>query len=119
MTRFSPILTERAVKLSMDRFLASLTAGKRIRWAREEAQLSRAELAEYVGFSVSTLANIEHGKRGLRPNEKAAIASALGCSIALLTVEPNNNGWGRRPRARSNGLVDEPQLSLGVEEVMA
>jgi transcriptional regulator with XRE-family HTH domain len=113
MQRFSHILTERAVDISMDRFLTSREVGRRVRWAREQARLTRAELAAYVGVSESTLQNVEHGRRWLKPSERAAIARAIGCSISLLSVTPNGNG--RKPRVFSNGPMAEPQLSLEVE----
>jgi transcriptional regulator with XRE-family HTH domain len=55
--------------------------GRRIRWWRQQRQLSQAELARRVGVTQSTLSHYESGKR----DPTLGIFCAL---IAALDVEP-------------------------------
>lgn len=55
-----------------------------IKSAREDADLSQAELAELVGVSPSTVAGWELGSHGVRLSRLAAIAKATGKTIAEL-----------------------------------
>jgi transcriptional regulator with XRE-family HTH domain len=99
MTDF--ILTERAVYRATSAWYASRNTGRRLRWAREQAGLSRAELAEFAGMSASTLARVEAGERALYGRERAAVARGLGVSVAFLTARSiamppaGTNGNGR------------------------
>jgi transcriptional regulator with XRE-family HTH domain len=80
------ILTERAAKTALARHHDAVATGRRIRWAREVANVSRLELAVFIGSSPRTVRRVEAGERALRPAERAAVARALGTSLALLTV---------------------------------
>jgi DNA-binding XRE family transcriptional regulator len=95
----SPIMTQPAVSVSLRRYFEAQAVGERVAYLRESAGVTQRELAAYVGVSSATLHNIEQGKRVLRPAERAAIARALGCSIATLcvvehTTKSNGNGRG-------------------------
>ena len=81
-----PILTEPALARAMSRWNAARGTGRQIRWAREYAHITRAELAEYAGLSERTLARIEAGERTLTGRERAAVARGLGVSLAFLTA---------------------------------
>ena len=85
------ILTERAVTRAFSRWNTALATGQRIRWAREQADLSREELAEFAGMSSRTLRRVEAGERVLSGRERAAVARGIGVSIAFLAVS-NGNG---------------------------
>jgi transcriptional regulator with XRE-family HTH domain len=88
------IMTERGVEVALARFINSCATGRRVRFMREAAHVSQAELAAYVGTSRRTIHRVEHGTRALTPAERAAIARALGCSIATLAVGASGNGRG-------------------------
>jgi transcriptional regulator with XRE-family HTH domain len=89
------ILTARAVGVAFDRWNNARTVGKRARWAREQAGLTRREVAEFCGLSSRTLHRIESGERAASGGERVAIARAVGTSIAFLAVDgTNNNGRG-------------------------
>jgi Zn-dependent peptidase ImmA (M78 family)/transcriptional regulator with XRE-family HTH domain len=62
--------------------------GARIRALRERAGLKAQELAALIGLDPSAMSNIETGKRSVKTQELAAIASALSVSpLALLEEE--------------------------------
>jgi transcriptional regulator with XRE-family HTH domain len=88
------ILTERALDVALRRHLDARDTGRRVRSMREAANVSQSELAAYVGVSAGTIYNIEHGRRAVLPAERAAIARALGVSIAMMTIT-SSNGTGR------------------------
>lgn len=79
-----PILTAKAVRRALEQYDAARTVGRRIRWAREGAGVTRRDLAEFTGLSSRTLALIERGERTATGRELAAIARGLGTSIAFL-----------------------------------
>jgi ribosome-binding protein aMBF1 (putative translation factor) len=87
----SPILTERAAHVALARYHEAVKTGRRIKLARESAELSRAELAAYVLLSETTLARVERGERTVSGRERAAIARGLGVSIGFLSAA-NGNG---------------------------
>jgi transcriptional regulator with XRE-family HTH domain len=89
-TTNNPILTERAVTRAHSRWDMALSTGRRIRWARESAGLSRAELAEFALMSERTLERIEKGERVLLGRERAALARGIGVSIGFLAVDSVN-----------------------------
>jgi ribosome-binding protein aMBF1 (putative translation factor) len=89
----SPMMTERAVDGAARRHDVAIATGRRVRWAREQAGISRAELARYADMSATTLARVENGERILTGRERAALARGVGVSIGLLTVaSTNGNG---------------------------
>jgi transcriptional regulator with XRE-family HTH domain len=45
--------------------------------SREDADVSRTELAEWLGFTVNQVANLEYGRRELRVIDLIMIAQAL------------------------------------------
>ena len=90
----SPIMAERAAHSALSAWYAALATGERVKWAREQAGLSRHELAEFACMSPTTLARVENGKRTLVSRERAALARGIGVSIGFLTVG-SSNGNGR------------------------
>ncbi len=91
----TPILAERAVHSAFSTWYAAVATGERIKWAREQAGISRRHLAEYACMSDTTLARIENGERTLTGRELAAIARGIGVSLGFLTVGAHD-GHGRR-----------------------
>jgi transcriptional regulator with XRE-family HTH domain len=85
----TPTMTERAVERALNQHYAACATGNRVYFMRTAAKVSQAELAAYVGLSRTTIHEVEHGKRTLTPVERAAVARALGTSIATLTVSSN------------------------------
>jgi transcriptional regulator with XRE-family HTH domain len=100
-TNAAPIMTARAADVALRRYLEARATGRRVAWSREAAGLSQREVGAFVGFSQRTVSRVEHGERALRPAERAAVARALGTSIAALTapgveLPAASNGNGRR-----------------------
>ncbi len=95
MRRTFHIMAAREADAALERYLQSRAVGRRMRWMREAAGVTRAELAAYVGTSRRTIGRVEAGERILLPVERAAIARALGTSIATLAIGGNGNGNGR------------------------
>ena len=58
--------------------------GQRLAHARQEAGLTLQELAERVGWHISTLHNYESGRRPLKIAQLAQLAAALNRSPAAL-----------------------------------
>jgi transcriptional regulator with XRE-family HTH domain len=98
-------MTQRALTRSVDQFHEAVLVGRRIRWLREQCGLSRAAVAAYAGVSERTLARVESGERRLLPNERTAIARAIGSSITILTAI--------KPRVAQHPPMAEPELSEG------
>lgn len=69
--------------------------GEKLRKAREEAGMSREKLSKKVGYSVSTVVNVEGG---VSPTQKSvrAIASALKVDLPEEAVSALPPGLGRR-----------------------
>ena len=67
-----------------DGFIPQWTVADRIRKVREVKGLKQAELADLIGFSRATLANVEQGARKPRRGELLAIAFATGVDLAWL-----------------------------------
>lgn len=59
--------------------------GNRMRFKR----MTQQELAEKAGISQASLSAIINGKSGAKAETLSAIASALGCTVAALKVEPS------------------------------
>jgi transcriptional regulator with XRE-family HTH domain len=76
--------------------------GQRIRQAREQAQVSQAELARRIGISANALCSIEAGETDPRVSRVVAIARELHMSLdALVGIEP----LAKRPRTRKAAAV--------------
>lgn len=52
--------------------------GERLRWAREQAGLSQAQVARMFDYHRPTISQIEGGVRGVRPDEIARLAEIYG-----------------------------------------
>ena len=104
----APILTERAAARALERHLLSVATGERVRWMREQAGITQAELAAFAGMSETTLRRVEAGERALRPAERAAVARGLGIGLAVMTAT--------RPRVVRHPVLSEPELSEGSPE---
>lgn len=59
----------------------------RLQQIREEKGLSRAQVAEAVGISVSHLTKLERGERGLTERWMTLLAPTLGCAPADLVAQ--------------------------------
>ena len=80
--------------------------GARIREFRERLGIQGQELALRVELDPSAISNIERGKRGVKSDELAAIAKALGVSaLALLEEDSLLGRLPVAPRASSGTLV--------------
>ena len=51
-----------------------MDAGDRLKAAREAANLSRAQLAERVGYSVSGIGALENGQNNIKPDKARVLA---------------------------------------------
>lgn len=52
--------------------------GERLRWAREQAGLTQAQIARMLDYHRPTISQIEAGQRVVRPDEIARFASLYG-----------------------------------------
>lgn len=52
--------------------------GERLRWAREQAGLTQAQIAKLMDYHRPTVSQIEAGQRVVRPDELARFASLYG-----------------------------------------
>lgn len=58
--------------------------GKRIADSRERAKLTQTELAERVGLSRPSIANVEQGRQAIPLHKLCEIATAIGVNAAEL-----------------------------------
>src|SRR6185295_17628924 len=56
----------------------SAAIGGRLRWAREQAGLTQAQIARMLKYHRPTISQIEAGQRVVRPDEIARFASLYG-----------------------------------------
>ena len=87
-----PILTARQADRALRAYLDARAAGRRLAWMREQAGVSQADLAVYLGVSPRTIARVETGERALSARERILAAKALGASLATFVVVSNGNG---------------------------
>lgn len=66
--------------------------GARVEQAREQAGVSRQDLADRLGVDVSMICRIEAGRVGLSAVRAAQIATALGVSIGQLCANVVQSG---------------------------
>jgi DNA-binding XRE family transcriptional regulator len=91
MTAGQPIIRGQgsAVSVPAPRSWTTTVDGTRLRQARREHALSRAELAGTAGISVATLARLERQPRTrCRGRTLARLALALGEDLASTTLRP-------------------------------
>jgi len=75
--------------------------GPRLRWLRENAGLTQAELAERAGLHSQGVVKLERGEREPAWSTLLALASALGVSVGAFTEESSSQpGLPPRPRGR-------------------
>lgn len=65
--------------------MVTMTAGQRIKLAREAVGMAQDAVEERTGISQSTLSRIESGARLPKMNEVASLALVLGSSVSELT----------------------------------
>lgn len=70
--------------MSSDIELLYFVLGKRVRAAREKANLRQIDLAEKVGLTRTSIVNIEQGKQRIQLVELYRVALILGVEIADL-----------------------------------
>jgi transcriptional regulator with XRE-family HTH domain len=58
--------------------------GDRLRWAREQAGLTQAQIARMLKYHRPTISQIEAGQRVVRPDEIARFASLYGVQEAWI-----------------------------------
>ena len=76
-----------------------MTLGDRIRKAREQADISQAELARRIGISKNAMNTIEGGQSDPRVSRIVAIARVLGVSTdTLLDMQPKPPATRQRTR---------------------
>jgi transcriptional regulator with XRE-family HTH domain len=56
----------------------AVAVGERLRWAREQAGLTQAQIARILDYHRPTISQIEAGQRVVRPDEIARFASLYG-----------------------------------------
>ncbi len=67
--------------------------GKRIKETREEAKITREELADKAGISTKFLYEIENGKKGLSAETLLKISRALSCSSDYILTGKNKEDY--------------------------
>jgi transcriptional regulator with XRE-family HTH domain len=82
-----PIMSEPAV----DAFYRSL--GQRVRAARDEAGITQTQLAEGIGLTRSSVANLEAGRQRIMLHVAVSIAELLGTQLSELIVEAEQRGF--------------------------
>ena len=70
--------------------------GARVRQARTERRLTMREIAERSGLSLRFLSQLEAGDANIAIGRLAAVATALGVSLADLVAEGPTNGEAKR-----------------------
>jgi transcriptional regulator with XRE-family HTH domain len=70
--------------MAMEPNVYDIQFGRRLARARQDAGLTLQELAERLGWHISTLHNYESGRRPLRIAQLAQLAAALNRSPAAL-----------------------------------
>ncbi len=78
--------------------------GRRVRTARTTADLTQSQLAERLGVSRSSIANVEGGRQPQTVEQALAIADATGCDPRWLAT-----GWDQGDPVRA---VDAAQLAV-------
>lgn len=67
--------------------------GKKIRQARDERNISQAEMARTIGLSRTSITNIEKGRQPIQVHVLVKIAETLGVNLAtFLVVERSRSG---------------------------
>lgn len=61
-----------------------IEAGRRVSVLRSARNLTQKGLAQAAGLPQSTMSNVESGARGMPPDQRVAIAAALGVDAATL-----------------------------------
>lgn len=69
---------------------------RRVRFARETAGLSQAQVADALGIHRPSVSEIEAGRRGVKSEELVALARLFGVSLAWLAgeTEADSDGSG-------------------------
>lgn len=62
------------------------TFGQRLRWARERAGLTQADIGRMAGLSLSALHRLEHDETKPRPTTATKLAKALRVRVEWLTI---------------------------------
>lgn len=81
-----------------------MTLGDRIRKAREQADISQAELARRIGISKNAMNTIEGGQSDPRVSRIVAIARVLGVSTDTL-LDIQEKPTAKRQRTRTAAPV--------------
>jgi DNA-binding XRE family transcriptional regulator len=82
--RVPRMMTATAVIRAHDvRERAELT-GHRVRWAREQAGITQAELGHAIGKSTGTIRNVEAGRRILTGVELVTVSRVTGVGVGWL-----------------------------------
>lgn len=69
------------------------TFGQRLRWARERAGLTQADIGQMTGLSLTALHRIEHDESKPRPTTATKLAKALHVRVEWLTVGEQPMVW--------------------------
>jgi len=93
--------------------------GKRVKTARNDAQLSQDALARRAGMSVSAVAQIEQGGRtDPHYSTLTKLADALNMSVGELLEEPALAGKAEAPREAGQSLLESLERVSLLEKVL-
>jgi transcriptional regulator with XRE-family HTH domain len=73
-----------ATKIIQERKQLNAEVGKRLAELRKLRNLTQIDLSRATDVPQSTISSIESGARGATPHQRAALAEALGVSLAML-----------------------------------
>lgn len=96
------------------------TFGERLKAARTGAGLSQVELAEAVGLSRPSLANVERGKQRVLLHQAIALSSVLKIPLLALLDEPKvMDAPGMLDATISAGYANNPRVLSFVHKALA
>ncbi|WP_420869695.1 helix-turn-helix domain-containing protein [Cohnella ginsengisoli] len=87
--------------------------GRRVRERRERLYFRQEELAELIGVTRSSVANIETGRQNVGIERLVQLADALGCDLSDLLPKIRQGGIRNDPICESSGKTLVPSNRQG------